>query len=136
MKCRRPNESWIYSGLGSEEYFIEPTVFSDVTNTMTIAREEIFGPAQSVISFDGTEDLVRLANQTRCGLAAAIWTRDTSHAHRLAKSIRADTVWVNTYGALDPSVSFGGFKESGVGRELGSHSLKAYTEIKCVYVGL
>jgi acyl-CoA reductase-like NAD-dependent aldehyde dehydrogenase len=117
-------------------YFVEPTVFTGVTPVMRIAAEEIFGPVLSVIPFDDEEEVTHLANDSRFGLAAAIWTRDVARAHTLARRIKAGTVWVNTFGAMEPNTSFGGFKESGVGRELGSHSIEAYTEVKSVYTSL
>jgi acyl-CoA reductase-like NAD-dependent aldehyde dehydrogenase len=117
-------------------YFVEPTVFTEVTPVMRIAAEEIFGPVLSVIPFDDDEEVIHLANDSRFGLAAAIWTRDVARAHTVARRIKAGTVWVNTFGAMEPNASFGGFKESGVGRELGSHSVEAYTEVKSVYTSL
>jgi acyl-CoA reductase-like NAD-dependent aldehyde dehydrogenase len=117
-------------------YFVEPTVFVGVTNTMTIAREEIFGPVLSVISFDDDDEAVALANDTPYGLAAALWTRDLRRAHSVARRIKAGTVWVNNYFKLDPSMPFGGFKQSGIGREFGLDWYLAYTESKSVFVTL
>jgi acyl-CoA reductase-like NAD-dependent aldehyde dehydrogenase len=117
-------------------YFIEATVFDGVTPDMTIAREEIFGPVLSVLPFDDLEEAVGLANQSMYGLAAGIWTRDIAKAHRVASDIRAGTVWINTYNAYDPAASFGGYKSSGFGRDLGREALSNYTELKTVWVGL
>ncbi len=117
-------------------FFIQPTVFSNVKNSMSIAREEIFGPVTCAISFSGTEDLTRQANDTIYGLSAGIWTRDIGKAHRLAKSIRAGTVWVNCYNCFDAASPFGGFKQSGYGRELGKYALELYTQVKSVWVSL
>jgi acyl-CoA reductase-like NAD-dependent aldehyde dehydrogenase len=117
-------------------YFVEPTVFTGVRNDMRIAQEEIFGPVVSVIPFDGDEEALTLGNDTDFGLAAAVWTRDISRAHRAARALRAGTVWVNTYGDFDFATSFGGFKQSGFGRELGRWSIDLYTQIKSVIVRL
>jgi aldehyde dehydrogenase (NAD+) len=117
-------------------FFVEATVFDGVKPDMTIAREEIFGPVLAVLPFDDIEEGIRLANQSMYGLAAGIWTRDISKAHRVARAIRAGTVWINCYNAYDPAAPFGGYKESGFGRDLGRHALENYTETKTVWVGL
>jgi len=117
-------------------FFVEPTIFDRVTNSMKIAREEIFGPVLSVIPFRSVEDGIAQGNQTSYGLAAAVWTRDVSKALRAAKAIRAGTVWVNAYNLFDAALPFGGFKESGFGREMGSVGLDGYTEVKTVWVDL
>ncbi|MGZ4190724.1 MAG: aldehyde dehydrogenase family protein [Actinomycetota bacterium] len=117
-------------------YFVEPTIFTGVNPDMRIAQEEIFGPVLSVIPFKDIDDAIRIANNTMYGLAAAVWTRDLSTAHRMARGIRAGTVWVNNYGGSDPGVSFGGYKQSGFGRELGIHSIEMYTSTKSVWVSL
>jgi len=111
-------------------YFLQPTVFTDVSNSMRIAREEIFGPVLSVIPFKDADDAVAQGNETVYGLAAAVWTRDVGKALRMARSLRAGTVWVNAYNLYDAALPFGGFKESGFGRELGQAGLDLYTEVK------
>jgi len=122
--------------VGSRGYFIEPTVFVDVQDSMQIAREEIFGPVMSIIKFDDLNDVVRRANKTMYGLAAAVWTRDIGKAHAIANRVRAGTVWVNCYDVFDPGAPFGGFKQSGIGREMGEYGLQQYTELKTVTVKL
>jgi aldehyde dehydrogenase (NAD+) len=117
-------------------FFVSPTIFTHVSNDMRIAREEIFGPVLSIIPFENMDDLLRMANDTNYGLAAAVWTSDVKRAHLYAKKVRAGTVWINTFGVLDPAGSFGGFKESGIGRELGPYAIEAYTEVKSVYIGI
>jgi len=117
-------------------YFIEPTIFDGVTNRMKIAREEIFGPVLSVIPFKSIEDGLAQGNDTAYGLAAAVWTRDVAKALKAARAIRAGTVWVNAYNLFDAALPFGGFKESGFGREMGSVGLDHYTEVKTVWVDL
>jgi len=117
-------------------YYVEPTIFDRVTNTMKIAREEIFGPVLSVIPFRSVEEGIAQGNATSYGLAAAVWTRDVSKALKAARAIRAGTVWVNAYNLFDAALPFGGFKESGFGREMGSVGLDNYTEVKTVWVDL
>jgi len=117
-------------------YFVNPTIFTGVKNDMRIAREEIFGPVASVIPFKDENDAILQGNDTTYGLAAAVWTRDVSRAHKVARALRAGTVWVNCYNNIDPISPFGGYKQSGIGRELGKHSLELYTQIKSVYVKL
>src|SRR6267378_2624131 len=117
-------------------YFIQPTIFDDVRNTMKIAREEIFGPVLSVIPFKSLEEGLAEGNSTTYGLAAAVWTRDIAKALRAAQAIRAGTVWVNAYNLFDAALPFGGFKESGFGREMGAAGLEHYTELKTVWVDL
>ncbi len=122
--------------VGDRGYFIQPTVFADVQDDMTIAREEIFGPVMSVIPFKNLEEVVERANCTTYGLAAAVWTRDIKKALAVSNSVRAGTVWVNCYNVLDSRAPFGGFKQSGIGRELGEYGLQQYTEVKTVTVKL
>jgi aldehyde dehydrogenase (NAD+) len=122
--------------VGDRGYFIQPTVFADVRDDMKIAKEEIFGPVMSVIPFKSLDEVVTRANRTEYGLAAAVWTRDIGKAHAIANSVRAGTVWVNCYNVLDPRAPFGGFKQSGIGRELGEYGLQQYTEVKTVIVKL
>jgi len=117
-------------------YFLKPTIFQGVRNDMTIAREEIFGPVTCAIPFKGTEGLVAQANDTIYGLSAGVWTRDIAKAHRFARDIKAGTVWVNCYNCFDASSPFGGFKQSGFGRELGKYALELYTQVKSVWVAL
>ncbi|MGI8773888.1 MAG: aldehyde dehydrogenase family protein [Actinomycetota bacterium] len=119
-----------------EGYFVQPTIFTGVRNDMRIAQEEIFGPVAAVIEVDDVDHAIEVANDTIYGLAASVWTTDLAKAHRVAKGIKAGTVWINGHGLVDPSVSFGGYKQSGFGRELGVHSMEAYTEVKSVWVNL
>ncbi len=117
-------------------YFVEPTVFDRVTMDMKIAREEIFGPVLSVIGFQDPEEAVRIANDVDYGLAAAVWSRDITTAHRVARAIRAGTVFVNCYDADDLTVPFGGFKQSGNGRDKSLHAMDKYTELKTTWIDL
>ncbi|ASS88961.1 aldehyde dehydrogenase family protein [Aeribacillus pallidus] len=117
-------------------YYFTPTVFENVTNDMTIAREEIFGPVVSVIKFKDEEDALIKANDTIYGLAAGIWTNNLKRAHRMARGLKAGTVWVNTYSLLDSAAPFGGTKQSGFGRELGVQAMEMYTQTKHVWIDL
>ncbi len=122
--------------IGERGYFVEPTIFAGVTDEMKIARDEIFGPVMNILRFKDVEEVVKRGNQTYYGLAAAVWTRDIAKAHRLSNGLRAGTVWVNCYDVFDAAAPFGGFKMSGIGRELGEYALQLYTEVKTVYVNL
>lgn len=122
-------------GTGSG-YYVQPTVFTGVHNNMRIAREEIFGPVLSVIAFDDEAEAIRLANDTEYGLAAALWTNDLRRAHSVAKAIKAGTVWINNYFQLDPRMPFGGYKQSGVGRDFGLDWYHSVTESKSVMLTL
>jgi acyl-CoA reductase-like NAD-dependent aldehyde dehydrogenase len=117
-------------------YFVEATVFDNAKPGMTIVDEEIFGPVLSVVTFDGFDEGIELGNRTIYGLAAGVWTRDISTAIRAARQLRAGTVWVNTYNLYDPMAPFGGFKQSGFGRDLGREALDGYTDSKTIWVGL
>jgi aldehyde dehydrogenase (NAD+) len=121
---------------GSKGFFVEPTVFDRVTDDMPIATDEIFGPVMSILPFEGTEEVIRRANDTFYGLAAAVWTKDVTKAHAFARRVRAGTVWVNCYDVFDAGAPFGGFKMSGIGRELGEAALANYTELKTVTTSL
>ncbi|QDU80894.1 Aldehyde dehydrogenase PuuC [Polystyrenella longa] len=121
---------------GDKGYFVEPTVFDNVTDDMEIAKNEIFGPVLSVLPFDSMDEVVTRANNSVFGLAAAVWTRDVAKAHHIARQVRAGTVWVNCYDVFDAAAPFGGFKMSGIGRELGEAALANYTELKTVTVSL
>jgi aldehyde dehydrogenase (NAD+) len=121
---------------GDRGYFVEPTVFADVCDNMKIAEEEIFGPVMSIIKFKDIGEVTDRANKTVYGLAAGVWTRDISKALAIANNVRAGTVWVNCYDVFDAAAPFGGFKQSGIGRELGEYGLQQYTEVKTVTVKL
>ena len=121
---------------GEKGFFVEPTVFDNVTDDMEIAQDEIFGPVMSVLTFKDYDEIIERSNNTMFGLAAAVWTRDVAKAHTYAKNVRAGTVWVNCYDVFDAAAPFGGFKMSGMGRELGEAGLHNYTELKTVTVNL
>jgi acyl-CoA reductase-like NAD-dependent aldehyde dehydrogenase len=117
-------------------YFMQPTVFADVTPGMTIAREEIFGPVLAAIEFTDVEEAIARANDSVYGLAAGVWTRDIKKAHYVASKLKAGTVWVNTYNVYDTAAPFGGYKQSGYGREMSQHALEYYTQVKAVWIDL
>jgi aldehyde dehydrogenase (NAD+) len=117
-------------------YFVEPTIFADVDDKMTIAKEEIFGPVVAAMPFDDLDDVIARANDSEYGLAAGLWTENLKTAHYVSNKLRAGTVWVNCYNAFDAASPFGGYKQSGIGREMGSYALNNYTEVKSVWVNL
>jgi acyl-CoA reductase-like NAD-dependent aldehyde dehydrogenase len=117
-------------------YLQQPTIFAGVRNEMRIAQEEIFGPVMSVLPFDTEDEAYRIANDTQYGLAAGVWTTDLSRAHRASTALRAGTVWVNTYQATNPAVSYGGWKQSGYGRNLGGPTVEEFTQIKSVWMAV
>ena len=117
-------------------YFVEPTVFSDVDDQMSIAREEIFGPVVVAMPYDDLDEIIERANNSPYGLAAGLWTENLKNAHYVANRLKAGSVWVNCYNVTDPASPFGGYKESGFGREMGSYALNNYTEVKSVWVDL
>ncbi|MCR9197025.1 MAG: aldehyde dehydrogenase family protein [Planctomycetaceae bacterium] len=121
---------------GNRGFYVEPTVFTNVSDSMKIAQEEIFGPVMSILKFSDVEEVIKRGNETTFGLAAAVWTSDVKKAHRVAHSLRAGTVWVNCYDVFDAAAPFGGFKQSGLGRELGEAALANYTEHKTVTMNL
>jgi aldehyde dehydrogenase (NAD+) len=122
--------------VGDRGYFVKPTIFDAVEPSMRIAQEEIFGPVLSVLTFDNIEELIEMANSTIYGLAAAVWTRDFAKAHRVAQRLQAGTVWINAYNMTAPESPFGGYKQSGFGRELGRYGIDLYTQVKSIWVSL
>ena len=125
------------NGGGSDSgYFINPTLFTNVSDDMKIAREEIFGPVLVAMPYDDLEEVARRANDTEYGLAAGVWTRDVANAHKMAKLLKAGNVYVNMYAPADPAAPFGGYKASGIGREMGHANLDAYLELKTVWTSL
>ena len=124
------------ASVGGKGAFFEATVFDGVTPDMAIAREEIFGPVLATMTFKDDADAVALGNATIYGLAAAVWSRDVKRALRTAKALKAGTVWINAYNLYDPGLPFGGYKQSGFGRERGHYALEEYTQVKSVWVDL
>jgi len=119
---------------GTKGYYVQPTIFSDVTDNMTIAKEEIFGPVMSILKFKNVDEVIERANNSQYGLAAAVVTKSIDNAIKISNALRAGTVWVNTYDAFDATSPFGGFKDSGIGRELGEAGLRNYLETKTVII--
>ncbi|WP_250454539.1 aldehyde dehydrogenase family protein [Caballeronia sp. ATUFL_M2_KS44] len=151
ISAKQRDRVWSYLGAGQEEgallraggnawtgpgYFVEPAVFHNVRNGMKIAQEEIFGPVLSIIPFKDEEDAVLQGNDTTYGLSAAVWTRDISRAHKVVRALKAGRLWINTFGESDPAMAFGGYKQSGWGREFGQESIEAYTQSKSIMVRL
>src|SRR5699024_3261757 len=117
-------------------YFVEPTVFAAVDDSMTIAKEEIFGPVVSAMPVEDLDEVIERANDSEYGLAAGVWTESVRKAHYVANRLRAGTVWVNAYNVFDAAAPFGGYKQSGFGREIGSYALDNYTEVKTVWINM
>jgi phenylacetaldehyde dehydrogenase len=117
---------------GERGYFVEPTVITHTRRDMKVVREEIFGPVVVAEPFESLDDIAAVANDTQYGLGAGVWTRDIAKAHAMAKKLRAGTVWINCYNVFDAALPFGGYKQSGWGREMGHQALEAYTEVKAV----
>jgi len=139
VECGKEEGATVLTGgkrKGDKGFFIEPTIFSDVTSNMKIVREEIFGPVVVLSPFETEDEVIEAANDSIYGLASAVFTQDINRAHRVVSKLKAGTCWVNCYNELHPQVPFGGFKHSGIGRELGEYALENYTEIKAVQVNL
>lgn len=117
-------------------YFVSPTIFANVQDDMTIAKEEIFGPVVAALPFEDLDEVIKRANDTEYGLAAGLWTENMRNAHYVANRLKAGTVWVNCYNAFDAAAPFGGYKQSGIGREMGSYALNNYTEVKDIWINL
>lgn len=117
-------------------YFVSPTIFADVRDEMTIAKEEIFGPVIAAMPYDDIDELINRANNSEYGLAAGVQTRVVAKAHYISSKLRAGTVWVNCYNAFDAASPFGGYKQSDIGREMGSYALNHYTEVKSVWISM
>jgi acyl-CoA reductase-like NAD-dependent aldehyde dehydrogenase len=117
-------------------FFVKPTIFADVKPQMKIAQEEVFGPVLAALRFRDANEATEIANSTIYGLVSAVWTRDIGVAHRMAQQIKAGSVWINAYNCFDSSSPFGGYKQSGFGREMGPHALESYTQVKSVWVSL
>jgi betaine-aldehyde dehydrogenase len=117
-------------------FFVKPTIFADVTDDMTIAQEEIFGPVASILDFDGEDEVIKRSNSTTFGLAAGVFTNDLRRAHRVVSQLEAGTCWINTFNQTPIEVPFGGYKMSGIGRENSAHAIEYYTQLKTVYVGM
>jgi len=117
---------------GNEGFYVQPTVFSDVRDDMTIMQEEIFGPVMSISKFSTLDEVTRRANANEYGLAAGVWTKDLDTANTLSRNLRAGTVWVNCYNVFDAAIPFGGYKQSGIGRDKGEYALQEYTEVKLI----
>jgi acyl-CoA reductase-like NAD-dependent aldehyde dehydrogenase len=128
---KRPDDPKLARG-----FYVEPTVFADVNMTMRIAREEIFGPVLATLTFRDEAEAIAIANDTSYGLAAAVWTQDLGTAHRMARAIRAGMVYINCYDADDITVPFGGFKQSGMGRDKSLHAFDKFTELKTTWIDL
>ena len=121
---------------GDEGFYVRPTILADAAQDSTVVREEIFGPVVVATPFDGFEDALRMANDSIYGLGASVWTRDLSKAHHFAAEVQSGMVWINSHGILDPHLPFGGYRQSGWGREFGKESIDAYTQMKTVVTQL